>query len=298
MAGRRKGKAYQEVRERVVHITRIYLGGMAMKIGRLFCGVVLAASLLVTGKPVAANTSGALTDAFYIVPHPDDELLSMGASIINHNFYGNNRVHLVLLTGGEHSGVYDVAAGHVNCWYHGYKHDPVAEGYAPFDREKFRKGKIENFKHVAYMLGVKPENIHIYDLGNEDVQVSEVENIIRDLDAKYPNNKWKSMSYHDNHEDHSVSGVALQNMLNQGVVSDVRFYAKNSMVHGGTWPSTTKIFAERYNPDWRVYIDAGIRAYKDWNPVKGYFHAGWVSVPKDFQYLEADPTDYYHLPGQ
>jgi LmbE family N-acetylglucosaminyl deacetylase len=239
-------------------------------------------------------------DTFFLVPHPDDELLSMGSAIINHNFYGDNNVHLVLLTGGEQSNVFHIANGEKPCPVHGYIHSPSNEGYAPFDRQKFKEGKFENFKHVAYMLGVKPQNVHIYDFGDGDVTQEEVEGVIKDLSAKHPKNRWKSLSYHDNHPDHANSGKALLKLVDEGLVKDARFYAKKSMVESGLWSNTTTTTfkAERTNPDWEPYITAGIRAYSDWNPKKGYYHAGKASVSNSFIYLEKDMTNYYHFPHQ
>ncbi|HET7616268.1 MAG TPA: PIG-L family deacetylase, partial [Bacillales bacterium] len=201
------------------------------------------------------------THAFFIAPHPDDELLSMGMSILNHVYNGDNIVHLVLLNAGENSGVFDVAAGTQACWYHSKTHDPVAEGYAPFTVESFKAGKIENFKRVAYILGVKPEHIHIYDTVNEDTTVQEVRDIILDLNARYPNNKWKSLSYHDTHPDHSNAGQALLDEYNAGTIgTDVRFYAKNSLVRNGWWDAntTTRIFPEGYEDSWLPYRDAAV----------------------------------------
>jgi len=273
------------------------------KLGKLFTAATLTVGLAAGSSAFTEKAQAATeepTHAFYIVPHPDDELLSMGTSIINHNFNGNHIVHMVLLTGGEKSSVYNIASGQVNCWMHGHKHDPEAEGYAPFDREVFKKGKIENFKHSAYILGVKPENIHIYDLGNEEVTVEEVEKIIRDLKAKYPKSKYKSISYHDDHPDHVASGQALLNLYNEGVIDDARFYAKNSLVLSGEWKKMTDAPArpEKYDEAWYPYIKASAQTYTDWNPKKGYYHSGYMSVRQSFDWLLEDPTVYYHKPNE
>lgn len=272
---------------------------------KLIIALLLSMTILPNVSHASDNAGDEPYHTFFLVPHPDDELLSMGTSIISHNFHSGNNgntniVHLVLLTGGEHSASYEEVNGDRTCSIHGHKHDPVEEGYAPFDREKFKEGKVKNFRHVAAMLGITPERQHIYDLGDGDVTVDEVKRIITDLSEKYPRNKFKSMSYHDNHPDHANSGKALIELYNEGLVTDARFYAKNSLVHSGEWDelTDTRIYPAPYEPKWDAYLKAAMRSYEDWNPRKGYYHAGYVSVEDSFEILENDPRTWYHLPNK
>ncbi|MCA1021596.1 PIG-L family deacetylase [Halobacillus litoralis] len=232
--------------------------------------------------------------------HPDDEILSMGSSILSHNFNpdnqdNNNLTHLVLLTGGEHSFVYDIAAGERKCYIHNKYHNPHKEGYAPFNREVFKEGKVENFKLSAAMLGVTPDRTHIYDLGNGDVSAKEVKKIIKELQAEYPNSKFKSMTYHDDHHDHANSGKALLELFNNGTVDDARFYVTASDYAKGKVKVDT--FPAPYDEKWNSYLFAAAQTYEDWNPRKGFYHSGGASVPDSFRLLKKNPRNYIHTPN-
>lgn len=239
--------------------------------------LVMLISAVLPHKAEASETH----HTFWLIPHPDDEILSFGPAMINHQFSNNidNTNHLVLLTGGEHSAVFEKLH---------------KKGYTYLTREQFRQDKIKLFKTSAAMMQVEPENVHIYNLGDGDVTVEEVENIVRELDAKYPNNKFKSFSELDNHPDHANSGRAVDNVLKEGLINDVRFYAKNSQRADGQLDMV--IWGKETHSEAKRFLEGAYGVYSVWVPEKGYWSAGTLSVPRSFEIMVEHPYSYYTTP--
>src|SRR5690606_2048109 len=114
-----------------------------------------------------------------------------------------------------------------------------------------------------------------------------------DLLSKYPNAKFKAMSYLDEHPDHRATGLALQTLHDEGDVLDARFYMKTSQF--GT-DSIKGTYFEKAKPEHIPFIEAGVEVYKRWAPELGLYSVGYLSVPKSFDILLKEKRMRIHRP--
>ncbi|WP_165769069.1 PIG-L deacetylase family protein [Virgibacillus profundi] len=215
---------------------------------------------------------------FFIVPHQDDEMLTYGVAILNHTWHGDN-VHVVLMTDGAASRVYELLNKKLD---------------NPLTRQEFSEARLKEFKHSMMILGVPDENIHVKNYPDGGLQVADVESTILAIQKEYPNAKFKAMSYLDDHNDHKVSGLALQNLYDKGIVKDARFYFKPSQFGTERFSGAIK---DKYLPEYKPFIHAGVEVYKKWQPQIGRYAIGNTSVGKSFELLKNSPTSMYHVPG-
>lgn len=225
----------------------------------------------------------------FISPHPDDESLSMGISIANHVWNGHE-VYIALLTRGSSSSAINIINGSVYCSWHKRYHDPEKEGYRALSVQEFSDARVNEFKYSAACLGVKQENIMIYDLMDGSLTKDDVKEIIRDFISLYPDLRIKTTSYLDIHPDHSACGNGLLELYNEGRVTDARFY-----VSPGQWSNTPGSFES--NPECSVFLRASLSAYKRWNPKCLLYGIGYHSVPSTFDNVYSSLKSKYHEPN-
>lgn len=226
----------------------------------------------------------------FISPHPDDESLSMGMGIANHLWYGHD-VHLTLLSWGSESSARDVINGSVYCSWHKVNHNPGPEGYSPLDVGQFSNARINEFRYSAACLGVKPENISIYNYSDGGITKDDVKSTISSFLSGHPGATIKTPSYYDKHPDHSVCGYALLDMYKSGEVIDARFYVSPTQ-----WPDTPGHYES--NPNCTIFHKASLEVYKRWNPSHGMYGIGYHSVPSIFDTVSAGLKSKYHTPDE
>lgn len=226
----------------------------------------------------------------FISPHPDDESLSMGMGIANHVLNGHD-VYIALLTHGSSSGAIDYINGSVFCGWHNRYHNPTDENYNPLTIEDFANIRVNEFKYSSACLGVKPENILIYNYIDGNLTKDNVKNVIEDFITKNQNAFIKTTSYSDIHPDHSACGQGLLELYNAGVVNDARFY-----ISPAQWDSTPGYFEE--NSECKAFHQASATVYKRWNPCCELDAVGYHSVPSLFDTVLTNLKSKYHDPNE
>ena len=226
-------------------------------------------------------------------------MLSLGVAIFNHTWQSDSEVHVVLMTEGKASNAYNVLTGDVYCRVHNKYHDPTKEGYKGFTRDDFGAARVDEFKYSVMLLGVDPENIHTHDLGDGNVTVKEAKDLMSYYNDKYPGSRFKTFTYHDDHNDHKNAGKALNELHNEGKIEDARFYIQNRNYYDDLDKGIeTPGRKEKYSKEYRPFIDAAIASYSKWTPKTGSFGIGYHSVKKDFELLKEKPISIYHLPNE
>lgn len=247
--------------------------------------------------------------AVFLVPHPDDEVLSMGIAIAEHVAYGRE-VHVVLVTQGRQTGAINHLNGEgYNSWWKG-THQPSAEGYSSLSVQDISIARIQEFRSACGCLQVPQANIHIEDTdnpssdGKEAVTYEEAKQVIQKYIDRYPDADFFSMSWHDQHPDHIAIGQALRDLKKCGAIQGAtRFYISRlywdefSKIGGWEVPSNMT------NPETGVTTTAeeikervlrACRAYSVWNPIVGSYGVGRHSVPGQFASLEQDVRNRVH----
>lgn len=243
------------------------------KIKSCILAAMVLGSALLGGAGVDAKkpTKPKKPVAVFYIPHQDDELLSFGVAILNHVERGAD-VKLVLYTDGEGSGLVNKMG---------------------ITKAEFGAARDKEFRLSTRFLRVKPSNITYLNLPDGTVTKAQMEKIILKYEKMYPGARHKAYSYYDQHNDHKVAGQALNDLYNQGKVSDARFY-----INYGRYDTPGK--PEIRNPKkYSRNIKMAASAYKKNNPKWGSYAIGYRSAGKHlFDNVVNNPQSYYHLPNQ
>lgn len=187
-------------------------------------------SLTAQTKEVAV---GGVKILIVLVPHPDDEVLSMWPAM--HYLACEYEVHFVYLTRGEVTAASLKLDGSAACSWHGYTHNPAREGYALPTKEQIGLARLaEGRSCIGAMASVTPvapyttgvAYQHDENLGTgygasgaasstaptTPEGVDKAEAVIRRYLADYPGAIFWSMSPTDDHPDHAACGKALRRL--------------------------------------------------------------------------------------
>ncbi|MGM7702982.1 PIG-L deacetylase family protein [Pseudalkalibacillus sp. Hm43] len=213
--------------------------------------------------------------AIFYSPHPDDETLSMGSTIVHYIKQGYD-VHVVLLTEGGGSAV----KGKIN-------EKLQNEKKAPLTVEEFKKARVKEFKLAVSELGADEENVHIYGFTDGNLKIDNVNSVMANFDERYPKAQHFAFSYYDPHPDHAATGKALRDLLQSGRVNEGMFFVPRYVdVNVGEIAP----FEFRYLKDVKPALDA----YGIWNPENGFYSIGKISVTESFKLMEKDPKNKWH----
>lgn len=208
-----------------------------------------------------AVDENAYSTTIYYVPHPDDETLSMGSSIL-HNIELDKEVIVVLLSKGRASKV-----------IHSVNKQLEKENLPSITLEEFGEARVVEFTKAVAALDVKKENVYIYDIEDGDFTPGDVALIIRDFAKKYPDALHNVMSYKDTHADHASTGKALRELIDAGEVRyglyHIPVQRHNKMLYKGSYEVPTDLV-----DNYRVALDV----YGIWAPEEGSYSIGQSSV--------------------
>lgn len=249
----------------------------------LVAAFMLAAVALVGSAPPAVGTTP--PPAIYLVPHQDDETLSMSADIRAHIDAGRP-VELYLYTDGSHTRVCSNTRYGLN-----------------LDRAACTAARDAEYAQATLMLGIPASSTHVVvdpatgvrpnDYPTVDAARRMLDWVIDDVAARYPEVdpsriSWKAMSWADNHPGHAVMGQALREAWRSGDVTDVRFFLKRRA--NGSWPYRPDGTSKRIN-------EVVPRGSASWYKVRAASFAyaiGNLSVPAEFRWVRSDVRSLVH----
>lgn len=203
----------------------------------------------------------------YYIPHQDDEILNFGSSIYHHVQAGHT-VHLVLLTDGSAT---------------------VVGKRLGLTKEEVTKARNREFFRSATILGIHEDNIYYVGHKDGELTVEQSKQVMKEFAKKYPSASHKAYTYTDWHNDHRNSGLALKELLDEGVIEDARFYIRR-----GENPEGIQKIRAGYKDEYFPFLYAASMAYKIENEQTGMYGIGWKSAHKSFERMFDDPINYYH----
>lgn len=279
----------------------------------LGCSLVYAVSTDETPqKFVDTSTPKPKPVAIYFVPHADDELLSMGADIVNHQRMGYD-IQLVLASPGEHSGARFVVNGFREVWqgkkkvnnpifcqWHNTYHsaDELKDPDHYLDTKEFGDARIREFYEVASRLGVPKENTHTYDLINGKFTEDGLRAIYDEFLSKYPHAIFRTMSPYDYHPDHAMMGKVLMKYEKEGKIKPIdtvyflSIYKSRFTKYGKLPVKQLKVGPMTKEESKRLQHAAEV--YSLWEPEKGWLALGYHSVPQQFDSYFKNKTMVMH----
>lgn len=215
--------------------------------------------------------------SIYYVPHPDDETLSMGPSIL-HNIEKDMEVIVVLLSKGRASKV-----------FHSVNKKLEQEHKPHITLEQFGLSREAEFRRAAAALGVKEENTYVYDVEDGAFSVDEVKPIIEAFSEQYPDALHNVMSYNDTHRDHATTGESLRALMKEKKVKNGLYHLPiqrhKKMISRGSYPVPVD-FEGRY--------EDALNVYANWAPDEGFYHIGQSSVKSYFERATASKKSRWH----
>ncbi|MFC7440093.1 PIG-L deacetylase family protein [Laceyella putida] len=263
-------------------------------------------------KIVDTSTPKPKPVAIYLVPHADDELLAMGADIVNHQRMGYE-IQLVLASPGEHSGARFVINGFREVWqgkkkvknpvfcrWHNTYHsaDELNDPDHYVDTKEFGEARIREFYEVARRLGVPKENTHTYDLVNGHFTEEGLRAIYDEYLSRYPHAIFRTLSPYDYHPDHAMMGKVLMEYEKEGKIKPtdtayfLSIYKSRFTKYGQLAVKLLKVGPMTKEDGERLQHAAEV--YSLWEPQQGWWALGYHSVPQQFDSYFQDKTMVMH----
>lgn len=211
----------------------------------------------------------------YVVlePHPDDWVLSQALPVVDGLAKGLD-VHLVTMTRGEAGGPLGQFNGEQLCNWHGFRHNPEREGYAPLTAADIAELRVAESRSALGAIGAITPNPgvaatgrvyhHVEDLpdgfggpaGSPPTRaaIDAAKAVILKYIGQFPNAFYYTMSPSEavgGHPDHAACGIALRELKRSSqygaLLKNARFFV--SKRYWGP-PRPAAVAAE--NPTWFV----------------------------------------------
>lgn len=216
------------------------------------------------------------TSVFY-APHADDEVLSLGPSILRQLDKGN-KVAVVLLSHGEASQSLKTINERL-----------IEKKEAPITEKEFGDSRVKEFKKSVTELEVKGENVYVYDLPDGEIKKEDVMSIILEMDKRYPSASHHTLTYKDPHRDHAASGLALKKLVEEGAIDSARYYIPIQEFKNMEYEDTYAVPENRMDE-----YENSLEAYRLWDPDKDFYSIGYYSVKSYFEKAEQYHQSRWH----
>ncbi|AND86269.1 PIG-L family deacetylase [Clostridium tyrobutyricum] len=221
----------------------------------------------------------------YYIPHPDDETLSMGISILN-DIKDDKNVQVVLFTEGEDSG----AISNINTKINRYH--IIFRKYHTIDRRDMANARLVEFMRASLILGIKPKNIHFEDFRSGKLTELECKQTMLKYKKMFPNSSGRTTSTFDVNPDHRHLGQALFKLNEEGIIKDAAFflspeewdktiYGKINNVVTSIDMKSIEVPIKGSNPNLTLAFLDALNSYNLWNPRDADYAVGYNSV-KDY----------------
>lgn len=223
--------------------------------------------------------------AVYVAAHQDDEVLSMGSSIVEHVAAGNNEVIVVCATDGSAT-----AARHKVSARLGREVTPEQITYY---RDAEMRWAVQTGLGATFVI--PPAGIR---MGDGQTTLAGSRALLAWVLAQWPGCRIKTQSPWEDHLDHRSLGVAATDMHHEGLIPDLRLYL-SPWLYSPDRTDLPRMHAIRRSAAVRAQD-----AYRLWAPPKPhssrddrYFQVGYTSVGSLFRAHAKDPVSRRHAPA-
>lgn len=239
--------------------------------------ITIMITLLVSILSGCELTNNEVKTSIFYSPHADDEVLSLGPSILYHKDKGH-KIVVVLLSEGKASSAYDKLNDQLN-----------EKELSTISRDEFANARAKEFKKSVEELGVKEEGVFIYQLPDGDIQKDSVKKIMKEMNERYPSAMNHVMSYRDPHNDHAATGIALKELMKEDSKFSGLFYIPvqehKNIVSDGSF-----MVPDHLKKD----FENSLNAYRIWDPEGGYYSIGYSSVRPYFDLAKQGMMSKWH----
>jgi hypothetical protein len=208
--------------------------------------------------------------AVYYVPHPDDEILTYGVPIRN-DLQAGKVVYLVLFTHGESSAIIRKL------------NDMVTLNLTKNDLGLARK---REFILSSQNLGIDDNHKDIYNPKDIKYRIELIRKLAIYFENTFPHVTHNGMSKLDILKDHSLTGMVLDQLYKQGDIKHKNTYASIFMSRVGKKRLSGKKILLTNKGD-EFFLDQSIMSYSRWDPKRGWYACGNLSVRNQFKSFSA-----------
>jgi LmbE family N-acetylglucosaminyl deacetylase len=243
--------------------------------------------------------------ALFFAPHQDDETLIFGVEIGRHVTAGRP-VTVICAGDGTKTGALGVLNGASPCGYHGYTHNPAAEGRTTMvgsDLTAYRT--VEQHSAAAalrvstYVPGIDPEDGLTVQVWRDLLLAHEYRTT--GGASVFVCTPWETTGGVGN-PDHGNAGLAMQQLRAEGHYSDAAGVWVAYGVFSRYWTSPGCPAGITRGPgtaEERARLLAAADTYRAFNPQQGSLAIGWShSVPADFQEQFVNTASSRYLMGR
>ncbi len=158
---------------------------------------ILFISIVVTIFMLSGSLKNEKETVIFYSPHADDEVLSMGASIIQAVEKDKNVIVILLSKGLATQAFYKV------------NNKLKQEGKTALVLDEFGDARVNEFKASVKAMGIEDDNILVYNLPDGHFTIDIVKPILLKMEEKYPGAEHHVMTFKDPHPDHKATGDCL-----------------------------------------------------------------------------------------
>ena len=238
-----------------------------------------------------------MSTIIYYSPHQDDETLWMSVGITR-DLYDGHDVHVVNYSTGEKSGARAIINGSTVCSWHGYRHNPVSEGYTDGDLSltEFSAARNREFQQATTLLGVKCPNCHpISNIPEFTFTLSAVQQVMTSFSNKYPGALHKAQSYTDTlSTDHRMVGSGLLGLVNGASIPSANAFFFIRYEDLGSIAGTTVSPAPQSVEFYKRARDQVYKYFEPTDPQRPSYGVGYHSVASIFDLIGNNPISKYH----
>lgn len=232
-----------------------------------------------------------------LVPHQDDELITLGVETIASIRERREENHVLIFTDGSASGVHRLLANGRECSLHGGTH------HYRMSRERFVAARDREFTDSCRQIGYSRANIHF---PKERLRDGEM-----DTDGAYGVLKGFLSTFRvkdgdrlvlrtispyggpEQHSDHTSLGYAAVSAYKNGLVQGLELYQEPYCVFGlRETHKEAALGVKMADRQTKEVFAKACSAYGKWRPLLGRFAVGVHSMPDFFEKSTESPASY------
>lgn len=234
-----------------------------------------------TPEQAGSTIGSASGPVVYLVPHQDDELISMVGGITTEVATGE-KPHVLLVTDGGWSNL---------------PKEMCERKIACPDKDEFIQSRMQEMVGSLSAMGVPESQFHKLNVveeppGYPDRVIAAVEQVIKEFG---PGVRLRTMSWLDAHPAHLALGYAVDAAARAGRIGQAYFFQSPLYQVGSSLAKSPVATPKGIRIDVpRKTVRTAVEAYRRFMPRRKRFSVGWISVSNQLRWVEENHFSWRH----
>ncbi len=229
----------------------------------------------------ACSTPASAQTSVYVIPHQDDELISMVGGVTADVVAGRD-VWVVKINRGDWSSAYDQL-----CQQKGYC----------LSRVEFGAARDRELVDSAVAMGVRADHVVLNHVIEQNPGYNdEVDRVVAGLVDRFGRDaRFNAISFLDLHSSHAPVGYDYKMRCEGEGLSRCRWF-QSPLYQPGSKIATKPVEAPAalWLPASSTVVTRAVNAYKKWDPANGRYAIGWLSVQNQLSHTMSHPGSLVH----